>query len=211
MISRCTSRTVCWIISRTDEMTLIKAGMNDVLPKPFTKEGLLNMLEKHLAHLKRSAQGTADAQPMGAPPPPAINSAKRSMKSEDSPITSPATGSNWNSPGNLAGVSPAGSAQDDPYMHALHNNAGPGPFPVQPPMYNTSPGGPMAAPPRQQGGPQAPPPIHRRGISEISGGAPEMGADAKRQQQMFPPTPQMGQPTPHMMTMPPHMQQPPRR
>lgn len=27
-------------------------GMNDILPKPFTKEGLLNMLEKHLIHLK---------------------------------------------------------------------------------------------------------------------------------------------------------------
>jgi len=26
--------------------------MNDVLPKPFTKEGLLNMLEKYLSHLK---------------------------------------------------------------------------------------------------------------------------------------------------------------
>lgn len=28
------------------------AGMTDILPKPFTKEGLLNMLEKHLLHLK---------------------------------------------------------------------------------------------------------------------------------------------------------------
>ncbi|KAI0064513.1 hypothetical protein BV25DRAFT_1914227 [Artomyces pyxidatus] len=27
-------------------------GMNDILPKPFTKEGLLEMLEKHLMHLK---------------------------------------------------------------------------------------------------------------------------------------------------------------
>ena len=27
--------------------------MNDVLPKPFTKEGLLHMLEKHLPHLKK--------------------------------------------------------------------------------------------------------------------------------------------------------------
>ncbi|PWZ00292.1 hypothetical protein BCV70DRAFT_161330 [Testicularia cyperi] len=30
----------------------MSSGMNDILPKPFTKEGLLNMLEKHLIHLK---------------------------------------------------------------------------------------------------------------------------------------------------------------
>lgn len=27
-------------------------GMNDILPKPFTKEGLVGMLDKHLMHLK---------------------------------------------------------------------------------------------------------------------------------------------------------------
>ncbi|GAA97713.1 uncharacterized protein L969DRAFT_97471 [Mixia osmundae IAM 14324] len=31
-------------------------GMNDILPKPFTKEGLLGMLEKHLIHLKQMQQ-----------------------------------------------------------------------------------------------------------------------------------------------------------
>ncbi|KIK11144.1 hypothetical protein PISMIDRAFT_19772, partial [Pisolithus microcarpus 441] len=39
--------------SRPSEiMTYYSSGMNDVLPKPFTKEGLLDMLEKHLMHLK---------------------------------------------------------------------------------------------------------------------------------------------------------------
>ncbi|ORY43593.1 HSF-type DNA-binding-domain-containing protein [Leucosporidium creatinivorum] len=33
-------------------MTYFSHGMNDILPKPFTKEGLLGMLEKHLIHLK---------------------------------------------------------------------------------------------------------------------------------------------------------------
>ncbi|KAK0495623.1 HSF-type DNA-binding-domain-containing protein [Armillaria luteobubalina] len=33
-------------------MTYYSSGMNDILPKPFTKEGLLGMLEKHLMHLK---------------------------------------------------------------------------------------------------------------------------------------------------------------
>lgn len=166
--------------------------MNDVLPKPFTKEGLLNMLEKHLGHLKKQPPGM---EAMVAPPPSNMSSAKRSLKSEDSPVTSPATNSNWNSPGGQhTGVSPAGSTvQEDPYMQAVHNNAGPAPFgvqaPIQPqPMYQTSPSGPMAAPPRQPNGPiQA---QHRRGISDISGGAADVGGNAKRQQ-MYPPGPQL--------------------
>ncbi|PWN51763.1 hypothetical protein IE53DRAFT_37502 [Violaceomyces palustris] len=36
----------------TELMNYISSGMNDILPKPFTKEGLLSMLEKHLIHLK---------------------------------------------------------------------------------------------------------------------------------------------------------------
>lgn len=35
---------------------LIPIGMNDVLPKPFTKEGLLLMLEHQLSHLTRNKQ-----------------------------------------------------------------------------------------------------------------------------------------------------------
>jgi len=56
------------------------AGMNDVLPKPFTKEGLLSMLEKHLGHLKKHSQQTLELNP-----PQASVAAKRSYKSEDSP------------------------------------------------------------------------------------------------------------------------------
>ncbi|KAK3674540.1 kinase-regulated stress-responsive transcription factor skn7 [Recurvomyces mirabilis] len=195
---------------RSDDISMyFQHGMNDVLPKPFTKEGLLNMLEKHLAHLKKQPPGM---DPMGAPPPPsAVVSAKRSMKSEDSPVTSPATASNWNSPGGLAGVSPAGSShQEDPYMHAVHNSAGPSPYAVQAPivagpMYATSPAGPMAAPPRQQPGGQPQP--HRRAISDISGGVGEQGGDVKRQQMFAPgPTPQM-----IPQNMPQQMQRPPGR
>lgn len=39
-----------------DVMMYLSHGMNDILPKPFTKEGLLDMLEKHLAPLKVMAQ-----------------------------------------------------------------------------------------------------------------------------------------------------------
>lgn len=39
-----------------DVMTYFSHGMNDILPKPFTKDGLLGMLEKHLIHLKTLKQ-----------------------------------------------------------------------------------------------------------------------------------------------------------
>lgn len=102
-------------------------GMNDVLPKPFTKEGLLNMLEKHLAHLKKP---TAD---LGiSAHPGSILPQKRSLKSDDSPGTSPAGGSSWTSPSNMTGLSPQSTHHDDPYMQAVHNTAGPPPYGLQP-------------------------------------------------------------------------------
>jgi osomolarity two-component system, response regulator SKN7 len=172
------------------------------------------MLEKHLAHLKKQPPGMEQM----APPPPAIHSAKRSMKSEDSPVTSPATGSNWNSPGGMTGVSPAGSAQEDPYMHAVHNNAGPSPYAVpapmgQQPMYNAAPGGPVGVPSRPQiAAPPPPGQAHRRVISDISGGPGDLGGDAKRQQMYAPAAPQMAPGPPQMVTpMPPQMQRPPGR
>jgi len=42
--------------------------MNDILPKPFTKEGLLDMLEKHLMHLKVMQQMTVIPRSVGVPP-----------------------------------------------------------------------------------------------------------------------------------------------
>lgn len=76
------------LLHGTDE-----TGMNDVLPKPFTKEGLMNMLEKHLSHLKKSQMG---ADPMGPPSALAHTSARQSMKGDESPTTSPASvAHNW--------------------------------------------------------------------------------------------------------------------
>lgn len=43
-------------------------GMNDILPKPFTKEGLLNMLEKHLIHLKTVQKMDEIPKALGLPP-----------------------------------------------------------------------------------------------------------------------------------------------
>ncbi|KAI9567198.1 SKN7, two-component response regulator [Boletus coccyginus] len=50
-------------------MTYYSSGMNDILPKPFTKEGLLDVLEKHLMHLKVIQQmSKVSRPPLGAPP-----------------------------------------------------------------------------------------------------------------------------------------------
>ncbi|KAJ7090415.1 HSF-type DNA-binding-domain-containing protein [Mycena belliarum] len=60
--------------SRPNEiMTYYSSGMNDILPKPFTKEGLLDMLEKHLTHLtvikqKMSTSMRVPRPPTGIPP-----------------------------------------------------------------------------------------------------------------------------------------------
>ncbi|KAF8803163.1 hypothetical protein BYT27DRAFT_7196034 [Phlegmacium glaucopus] len=49
-------------------MEYYSSGMNDILPKPFTKEGLLDMLEKHLMHLKVMQQMTVIPRSVGVPP-----------------------------------------------------------------------------------------------------------------------------------------------
>ncbi|GAB7360968.1 hypothetical protein MBLNU230_g0951t1 [Neophaeotheca triangularis] len=193
---------------RSDDISMyFSHGMNDVLPKPFTKEGLLSMLEKHLGHLKKQPLGMEHLEP---PQSQHLVSAKRSFKSEDSPATSPAAMSSWNSPSNMTGASPSGSnANDDPYMAAVHGNGPPPGYGMQPgmqhgqgPMYQTSPSGQMSAPPRQgtMGAPN-----HRRNISDISGGA-DMGSEPKRP--MYGPgQSQMG---PQMNQMQHPMQRPPR-
>ena len=179
-------------------MALIISGMNDVLPKPFTKEGLLAMLEKHLSHLKKTSAGIDG---MSAPPVPLSAGAKRLLKTEDSPATSPATASNWNSPNNFSsGVSPASNQTDEQSIYSQGAYSVQSGYQPVPPMYAASPGG---VPARQ---PPPPPQIHRRGISDISGGAAEMGGDPKRQQ-MYPPTNSTGQGPPQPLQP---MQRPPR-
>ncbi|KAF7197350.1 Transcription factor SKN7 [Pseudocercospora fuligena] len=166
---------------RSDDISMyFQHGMNDVLPKPFTKEGLLAMLEKHLSHLKKGGAGIAD------PMPPPLNSAKRSLKSEDSPATSPATASNWNSPNQFTGGSPSGSAlAEEPF--------------IQPPYGQAPMGAQMYAPPAPG---QLVMPPQRRNINEISGG-PDM-QDPKRQQMYAPgPMGQMAQPMQHIPRPPP--------
>ncbi|PYI11547.1 stress response regulator/HFS transcription factor [Aspergillus sclerotiicarbonarius CBS 121057] len=92
---------------RSDDIQLyFQHGMDDVLPKPFTRKSLLDMLEKHLIHLKTLPPG------MEAPPSAAAavtmaaqSSAAQSVKEDSSPGQSPATSmTNWQSPGQFQGM-----------------------------------------------------------------------------------------------------------
>jgi len=49
-------------------MTYYSSGMNDILPKPFTKDGLFDMLEKHLMHLKAIQRMNQSTRSIGIPP-----------------------------------------------------------------------------------------------------------------------------------------------
>ena len=137
--------------------------MNDVLPKPFTKEGLLNMLEKHLAHLKKMPD-TLDMVPNTASTI-AHNSTAHSIKDEASPGQSPSTISNWHSPGQFIGMSPTTSGH---YMPPV--NAG-GYAMDQNQMQYQQPTTPLGVPPRGVG--------HRRQASDMSP-VDDLGNEPKR-------------------------------
>ena len=138
--------------------------MNDVLPKPFTKEGLISLLDKHLGHMKKNS-GHMD---MGNDH---LANNRHSLKEEDSPGRSPATlSTHWNSPSNMSGVSPSAQSMPDEYVNSLrgHHNS-----------YNMEM--PYSAGPHTPGGQRIPPPPHRRHISDITGGEDSSG-NVKRHQ-----------------------------
>ena len=136
-----------------------------MLPKPFTKEGLLNMLEKHLGHLKQMPDGMEPMVPH-AGSALAQNSAGQSLKDESSPAPSPSTISNWQSPGQFNGISPTNAGPPHQYMQPMHPGYGQEQSPVQYQPSHT----PLGAPRQMQ---------HRRQISEIGGD--EISGEPKRQ------------------------------
>ena len=143
------------------------AGMNDVLPKPFTKEGLLNMLEKHLGHLKKMTENM-DMIPQTASTM-AHNSATQSIKDENSPGQSPSTISNWNSPSQFSGISPSTSSH---YMAPVNPGSSSGFGVDHGNMQFQQPPTPVSSGPRGVN--------HRRQVSEMGPGVDEMGNDPKR-------------------------------
>jgi osomolarity two-component system response regulator SKN7 len=157
-------------------MTNVKKGMDDVLPKPFTRKSLLDMLEKHLTHLKTNALGIEPAPQSAITPSVAQSSTSHSVVDGSSPGQSPAGSlGNWQSPGQFNGVSP---------IHTnLHNQYAT--------MQNHSPYLEQSGPNSNFHSPQTPgsnsrmasqqhPPPHRRQISDMTGG-PEMEGFNKRQ------------------------------
>jgi osomolarity two-component system, response regulator SKN7 len=151
--------------------------MDDVLPKPFTRKSLLDMLEKHLMHLKTNALGIEQTSNSAITPSVTQSSTSQSVVDGSSPGQSPAGSlGNWQSPGQFNGVSPIQSNMHNQYAtmqnHSPYVEQG-GPNPnFHSPQTPTS-GSRM---PSQQ---QQPPP-HRRQVSEMSGGH-EMDGSYKRQ------------------------------
>lgn len=143
--------------------------MNDVLPKPFTKDGLLQLLEKHLGHLKRIPEGMEAVTPHMRSSMPQ-SSSTQSLKDESSPNQSPSTLSNWQSPGGpFSGISPTHAAAPNNFIQSVPPAPSYGiehsPLQYQPPQTPLSASGP---------------PQHRRHISELTG-ADEIAGDPKRQ------------------------------
>ncbi|KAJ6502966.1 HSF-type DNA-binding-domain-containing protein [Mycena vulgaris] len=54
--------------SPSEIMTYYSSGMNDILPKPFTKDGLLGILEKHLTHLTVIKKKMSTSMRISRPP-----------------------------------------------------------------------------------------------------------------------------------------------
>ncbi|KAI9824375.1 MAG: hypothetical protein M1819_000880 [Sarea resinae] len=166
---------------RSDDISMyFQHGMNDVLPKPFTKEGLLHMLEKHLGHLKKPSDSvdTPVAQPQIQNIPQ--SSTRQPTKEETSDGKSPQTvNNNWHSPGHYTGVSPSAHSVTDEYMQAVRGSYAMdgGGMPHGNVAYQSSPTAPLG--PARQG-------THRRHVSEMSG-ANDIANDAKRQRVYAPP------------------------
>jgi osomolarity two-component system response regulator SKN7 len=166
--------------------------MNDVLPKPFTKEGMLKALVKNLPLFLKDAQppsqsqyqsqpqlphpGAAFSTPNPRQAPLGLNmgqmSAPQSIKDETSPGKSPA--SSWHSPNQIPGQSPIGNGpvgfmQQQP-MRDHHYGA----------MTSTHPPSQTGFPPPPNtplGPPRGPP--HKRVMSEMTAG-PEEHPDSRR-------------------------------
>jgi len=164
---------------RSDDIQMyFHHGMDDVLPKPFTRKSLLDMLEKHLMHLKKTPQGmeapaVAGSMVATGAPSSAAHSVRDDMSAGASPAGSSGT---WNSPSQYSGVSPVnpnvhyGGMGQQTYVDANGNTFtqnGP-----QTPVGMRGHGMLQQQQQQQQ--------AHRRGPSEMSGGA-DAGSANKRQ------------------------------
>lgn len=173
---------------RTDDIDMyFRYGMNDVLPKPFTKEGMLRTLEKHLAHFKKGYTQQSHGQHPGvfttttaSNAPMNLNmshiSASHSLKDEASPSRSPA--SSWHSPNQIPSQSPVTGNQGS-YVQTMPGNAG---YPMTPTHPNQAFQAQNPAMPGSRAG------THRRVMSDMSDLTRQNDHPEKRQR-MYPPQP----------------------
>src|ERR1700728_87774 len=157
--------------------------MNDVLPKPFTKEGMLRTLEKHLAHFKKDyVPQQSQHQDHFANPNPSLNlnmshmPATHNIKEEPSPAKSgsPST-SSWHS------TSP--TQQGNPGYVQMQANQG-GQYMMTPTHSNVGGGYQAKAPAPTMPAPSGGSGQHRRTISEL-GVNPE--ETPEKRPRMYPP------------------------
>lgn len=155
---------------RSDDIQMyFQHGMDDVLPKPFTRKSLLDVLLKHLSYLKK----VDDINPPPSATMPAQPPGQVSVRGDVSAGASPAASSvgTWNSPGQYAGVSPVNAQhpygmQQQQYLDTSQS--------MNTSAYGSQPQTPIGMRPTM------PAQAHRRGPSEMSGGAQDPNS-AKRQ------------------------------
>lgn len=159
--------------------------MNDILAKPFTKDGMVKILKKYCGHMLKNPEAHAhELESNGTPAPfssgpsastPTFALSASNMKLETTPTNSPATSTSWHSPSTMMQqASPnleAGGYMTTAGVHVTA--AGP-----QMSQMVKAPGGPMQAPggmPQQSNfAPQLQHPSARHRM-------PEMGGEEKRQ------------------------------
>ncbi len=165
--------------------------MNDVLPKPFTKEGMLRTLEKHLSQFKKNyvppQQGQNQDQ-FGPPNTPLnlnmshMSATTRSIKDEASPGKSGSPTSSWHSPSQI-GTSPSQQQTNQGFVQQIQGNPG-GQY-VMAPTHGVVATGYQTQPmPPNMAGQGGRPGQHRRNISDI-GVAPD--EDPNKRQRIYPP------------------------
>lgn len=117
-----------------DILYYFSQGMNDILPKPFTKEGLLGMLEKHLIHLKLS-DVIRNYVPRGVGIPPlndenfsqAIVISSQTFNSQTQPQMMHQDENSQNQEGRVNPLAGMG-VSDEQYTMLVHNYAATGGF-----------------------------------------------------------------------------------
>jgi len=164
--------------------------MNDVLPKPFTKEGMLRILEKHLTHFKKDYVPPQQGQHQDhfANPNPPLNlnmshmPSTHNLKEEPSPAKSgsPST-SSWHSPSTI-GTSPTQQGNQG-YVQMQANQGGQ--YVMTPTHSNVGGGYQTQAPAPTMPAPSGRSGQHRRTISEL-GINPE--ETPEKRQRMYPPS-----------------------